>query len=329
MDSVPENFWRLAERHKITAHSAQSMHERFRKKLRGYTPSQVAHALKLASGDSDLSSEIEEEYVSVTPIKREKRSISPPRDNKRDENTYSSAESDNDSLQSKVRRKRPDRKRTIESTENSSRESSPSSKTVDITKTRMKYPPVLKKLGQLSSKEQEKMLEQPELRRLLQAAHHLLIENESKKSKKIEATKSKTPTPMKPIERPKRPFAEREVIERVEADSGSIGNIIRQIQFESKQDINAVIHALFYASGDIEMATAFLKGGGHKGKEAKAHWRVLRIHSQICGLLKKTNFYCENTEKQRPKRFLMRDKMVIYQTSPKALKPSQCVLSIC
>ncbi|CCI50896.1 unnamed protein product [Albugo candida] len=305
------------------------MHERFRKKLRGYTPSQVAHALKLASGDSDLSSEIEEEYVSVTPIKREKRSISPPRDNKRDENTYSSAESDNDSLQSKVRRKRPDRKRTIESTENSSRESSPSSKTVDITKTRMKYPPVLKKLGQLSSKEQEKMLEQPELRRLLQAAHHLLIENESKKSKKIEATKSKTPTPMKPIERPKRPFAEREVIERVEADSGSIGNIIRQIQFESKQDINAVIHALFYASGDIEMATAFLKGGGHKGKEAKAHWRVLRIHSQICGLLKKTNFYCENTEKQRPKRFLMRDKMVIYQTSPKALKPSQCVLSIC
>lgn len=38
MDTVPQSAWVLAEHEKVTRHSSQSMHEHFRKQLRGKTP---------------------------------------------------------------------------------------------------------------------------------------------------------------------------------------------------------------------------------------------------------------------------------------------------
>nr|CCA26600.1 conserved hypothetical protein [Albugo laibachii Nc14] len=265
MESVPQNFWKLAERHKVTNHSAQSMHERFRKKLRGYTPSQVAQVIKQAFSDPDPSSDLEEEYVNVTPIKRDKRSNPPEAPNREDKAAEHSSGSDSDILQSRAPRKRPDRKRSKGTLENESKNENSPTRPSEKTQSGTSYPPVWKKLGQLSSEEQEKMFEQPEWRRLLQAAHHVLLENESKKLKIEEKSAPEAKSATRMIDRSKKLFVKSRELVRVEADSESVGNLIRQIQFESKQTINAVIHALFYANGDIAMARDFLKGGGHKG----------------------------------------------------------------
>lgn len=49
------------------------------------------------------------------------------------------------------------------------------------------------------------------------------------------------------------------MIEDVTSES-AIQALICQIQFATNQDVNAIVHALFYASGDVGVATAFLEG---------------------------------------------------------------------
>ncbi|EGZ05977.1 hypothetical protein PHYSODRAFT_566434 [Phytophthora sojae] len=74
MDTVPQSAWVLAEHEKVTRHSSQSMHEHFRKQLRGKTPKEqrdimakAAAVIRARLGRQEAEEEEKDGAAAATP----------------------------------------------------------------------------------------------------------------------------------------------------------------------------------------------------------------------------------------------------------------------
>ncbi|KAG3035336.1 hypothetical protein PC121_g848 [Phytophthora cactorum] len=275
MKSMPASAWKLAENDHMTNHTWQSMHEHFKKQLQSKTSKEQRAILARASeiirtrlqrqedqeereqaAGMSPSTSVQETSVPTTPACTGSAAA---------RGAPSTPATSSPLRRPKGERARQKRKRTSpEPSPATGEEAKDDGGNADITSGAVYFRSVLTEMAEDSTKRarlqalfRTAMVEGSRRRQESNSESVVSDSRESEEPTQILAQEDSN------ISRAERQQASEMAVQR--ATESETDEIICRLQLEANQQMTAVVHALYYCSGDADMARTFLKGASPLG----------------------------------------------------------------
>ncbi|KAE9140872.1 hypothetical protein PF010_g41 [Phytophthora fragariae] len=264
MHSVPQSAWVLAAHEKVTHHSAQSMHEHFRKQLRTKTPKEQRDILAKAAGL--IRAQLKAVRTPLSCVSG-RQAVTPEQTTPtaRADPTTPATSSPPGGRQrggSRQQKRKWSTSSSVDTETSSSREEDDESKSGEAGGDR----------GVFFRSAWTELITDPLKRAYLQALFRSTPQPEAPSPDQAsptntESVASDVPTEVL-VQDDDRGDGEEQRPRETEVEFATdpeTDEIIAGLQLETHQEMPCVVHALYYCSGDIGMAREFLKGASPSG----------------------------------------------------------------